>query len=64
MNVIISHKMVVISISTWLDCEPSLYFAISGLGMEDSSVCLCGVMQVGEWGESRSDGTVAISWLF
>ena len=36
-----------------LDCEPSLYFAISGPRMADSLVWPCGIMQVGEWGESR-----------
>ena len=29
-----------------VDCEPSLYFVISGPGMEDYSVWPCGVMQV------------------
>ena len=30
-------------------------------GMEDSSVWSCGVMQVGEWGESRNNGTAVVS---
>ena len=34
----------------FLDCEPSLYFAISGSGMADFSVWPSGVMQVGELG--------------
>ena len=35
-----------------VDCEPSLYFAISGPGMADSSVWSCDLLQVGELGES------------
>ena len=46
-----------------LDCEPSLHFAISGPGMEDSSVWLCGVMQVVECGESKNKGTAAVSYI-
>ena len=39
---------------TKIDCEPSLYFVISGPGMADSSMWPCGIMQVGEWGETRT----------
>ena len=34
-----------------VDCEPSLYFAISGPGMEDSLVWSSVLMQVEDWGE-------------
>ena len=47
-----------------IDYEPSLYFAIPGPGMADSSVWPCGEMQVGEWGESRNDSPVASPFGF
>ena len=47
-----------------IDCEPSLYFAIPGPGMADSSVWPSGVMLVGEWGESRNDSPVASPFGF
>ena len=47
-----------------LDCEPSLYFAISGPGMADSSVWPCGIMQVGEWARAPLGHRLIFSLIF